>query len=669
MGGSLADGRGVIEFYQVEKHLGGRAVLQGVSLRVAAGERLGVVGPNGSGKSTLLALMAGEMTPDAGRVRIADGVRIGWVRQIPTARTGDETLLEFVESGRSDLLALEGEIRTLDEQIQKAGREEAGPLLERLGALQTRFEHEGGYRLRSRAQQALSGLAFAQEEFSRPFLSFSGGWRMRAELARAVAAEPDLLLLDEPSNYLDIPAVEWLQGVLETFPGTLLLISHDRFLLNGLTTETLEVHDGRVTRYRGSFDWYRQERERRIEQAAAEARNLERERRRLERFIERFKATRSHSAQAASRQKQLARLGEATPVASDWLARVRFRLPPAPPSGEVVLRLEGVGHSYDGERWVLKGIHLQIRRGERWVVIGPNGAGKSTLLRLMSGRIHPSEGCVHWGSRVVTAYLSQDFEETFERGRTAYETVRRAAPERGEAEIRAVLGSLGFGGEAAEKRTEILSGGERVRLGLARLLARPANFLILDEPTTHLDLPAREALEEALALYDGTLVVVSHDIAFVRRIAARVLELTSAGIRAYPGAYDDYAEWRERKERGRLDAAEEPARSDTRREQRRRRAEIVQRYGRLKRPLEEEIVRTEEAIERLEREQEALIAVLNKGTAEERVKASRRLADLQRELEIGNRRWERAAVALEKARQAFLQELEWLEKEASDADL
>lgn len=301
--------------------------------------------------------------------------------------------------------------------------------------------------------------------------------------------------------------------------------------------------------------------------------------------------------------------------------------------GEVVLRLEGVGHSYDGERWVLKGIHLQIPRGERWVVIGPNGAGKSTLLRLMAGRIPPSEGCVHWGSRVMTAYLSQDFEETFERGRTAYETVRRAAPERGEAEI------------------------------------RPANLLILDEPTTHLDLPAREALEEALALYDGTLVVVSHDIAFVRRIGARVLELTSAGIRAFPGAYDDYAEWRERQDRGRPDAAEEPARSDTRRGQRRRRAEIVQRYGRLKRPLEEEVAQAEEAIAQLEREQKALIAVLNKGTAEERVKAGRRLADLQRELEIGNRRWERAAVALEEARQAFLQELEWFEKEASDADL
>ncbi len=660
----------MIEFDQVEKQLGGRVLLRNVSFRVEACERLGVVGPNGSGKSTLFALIAGEMTPDAGRVRVASNVRLGWVRQIPAASGADETLLAFAQSGRPDLEAMEREIRALDARLHETAVEAREGVMRRLGELQSRFEQEGGYGRRNRAETALSGLAFSDKDFGRPFAAFSGGWRMRAELARAVAAGPDLLLLDEPSNYLDIPAVEWLQGVLKSFRGTLLLISHDRFLLNALAEETLEVWDGEVMRYRGGYDAYRRERERRLEQARAAARNRDRERRRLERFIERFKATSSKSSQAASKEKQLKRMQEESAVPGDWLRSVRFRLPPAPGSGEIAVRMEGVGHSYDGARWVFRGVDWQVRRGERWVLIGPNGAGKSTLLRIVAGRLQPLEGRVQLGARVMPGYLSQDFEETFDPAWSVYETVRAVASDRGEADLRALLGSLGFRGGEGEKRTAVLSGGERVRLGLARLLARPANLLVLDEPTTHLDIPAREALEEALGAFQGTLLLVSHDIEFVRRVQAKVLALEAEGVREYPGTYDEYAEWRERTGRDGL-VGEESRGSDSRSERRRRRrAEVVQRYSLIRRPLEEAVAVAEEEVERLEREQKALLESLLAGSTDEKARGGRRLRELQAELEAATIRWEKVADEADRARQKFERELQWIEKEMKpDADL
>ncbi|MBN1558240.1 MAG: ABC-F family ATP-binding cassette domain-containing protein [Lentisphaerae bacterium] len=641
----------MITFLDVTKRFAGQTVLENASFQVNPGEHVGVVGPNGAGKSTVFNLIVGAVSPDGGTVQTPSACRIGYVHQQIDVPERDGGLLHYVEHALPELHAIRAEMHTLESALQtSAAGDAAQERLRRLGELQHRFEALGGYALRPRAEKTLGGLGFDESEFGRALRTFSGGWQSRAELARVLTAEPDILLLDEPSNYLDIPAIEWLQRFLREFKGALMLISHDRYLLNSLTAVTLEVAHGRIERYTGCYDRYVGQRGQRDAQRAAALKNQQRKREQLERFIERFRAKNTRAAQVQSRIKQLERMPEID-VPSAPVGRGTIRLHPPPHCGLEVVRLDEAGVTYDGSRWVLRGLNLSIRRGEKTALVGRNGLGKTTLLRVLAGHLSPSEGRRKTGHKVVVGYQSQDFAETMPRECTVYETVKRAGTDCTEQEVRTLLGGFGFSGPAVEKRVAILSGGEKIRLAFARLLIRPPNFLVLDEPTTHLDIQAREALESALCDYRGTLCLVSHDIDFVRRVATGILAMTPPGVTRYAGGYDYYRE----KTAARAARAPVPTPSglgrgkpDDRKERRRRRARARQERQARTRQVRQRMAQAEHQIAVFEREKtEVLERLAAPDVATDFAGLNRRLKTLQEEIEHYTQLWDEAAAALE----------------------
>ena len=492
----------MIDFVQVSKRFGAQEVLRDATFRISAGERIGVVGPNGAGKSTIFGLLCGDTEVDGGDVVLPKHVRIGHLRQQLNPHAVDQTLLDYTEDSIPELKTIPEEIHALESRINEMAADEKERALRRIGELQHTFEHLGGYDMRARAEAALGGLGFHEAEFSRPFASFSGGWQMRAELARTLIANPDLLLLDEPSNFLDLPAVEWLQKFLRAYEGTMLLISHDRYLLRSLANVTLEIAGGNTTRYQGGYDYYLKERVTRMEHQLAAKRNQDRERERIESFVRRFRAKSTKASQVQSRIKQLEKMETIeAPTTAPNLSKIRLAEPPH--SGHEIIRLEGAGFSYDGDRWIYKGLSLNINRGEKVALVGYNGMGKTTLLRTLAGQLDPAEGKRVLGHKVVIGYQSQDFAETMPPEKSIYHIVKDGNPGASEAQVRGLLGGFGFSGETVEKKCEVLSGGEKIRLAFARLFIDPPNFLLLDEPTTHLDINGREALENALKEYKG----------------------------------------------------------------------------------------------------------------------------------------------------------------------
>jgi ATP-binding cassette subfamily F protein 3 len=638
----------VIEFVHVSKAYGGQVLLRDESFRLLAGERAGFVGANGSGKSTLFDMIAGEAEPDGGRIERMKDIRIGYLRQqIP--KGADETgLLEYVEKAAPDLEGLKSEMARLEERLGGGGGgEEESAILRRLGELQSRFEDMGGYGARARAASALTGLGFGEEDWERPMGSFSGGWKMRAELTRALMAEPDLLLLDEPSNYLDVPAVEWLKRRLGEFRGTLAMISHDRYLLESLCRVTMEVAGGRVTRYPGPYSWYAVEREKRRELAEARAANEARRREQIERFVERFRSKNTLATRVQSKIKMLERMERTeVPVAAAG-GRGRIRLAPPPHCGREVWRCEGAGFRYGEGAWVFRHAEVAISRGDKVAVIGPNGAGKTTLLRMMAGQLSPMEGSCRWGHLVKPGYQNQETAMGWDGTLDCLGVMKAAAPDLAEGELRGILGGFGFSGKDVEKRTGVLSGGERIRLAFARLLARPPNLLLLDEPTTHLDVESREALQEALAGYPGTMAVVSHDVEFIRATAGRIVEVLphGGGVRVFEGGYDGFREWQARA--GGAESAEAAGGGDAAavaaKEEKVARHQDRKRLKSEMRKAEKEMARLESEIAALEEEQGRLNEVLAAAGTEagERAAAGRRLKEIAGELEGKYAAWER----------------------------
>ena len=530
----------MLDFKGISVHYGHQDVLTDVTFRVNAGDRVGVVGPNGSGKSTLFKIVLGEMSTDSGELIIEGSPRIGFTRQNPAPDTPDETLLEYSLRGIPGLSEMEAEMAELEADLADPAK------MKRYGELQTKFEHLGGYDIETRVKVALGGLGFTTEEFSKPFQSFSGGWRMRAELSRVLASKPDLLLLDEPSNYLDLPAVDWLQKYLKAYEGTLMLISHDRYLLRTLTNITVEVDAGTATRYEGDLDWYMKEREVRYQHLKAAKENQDHHREQLQRFVDRFRAQATKAAQAQSRQKLIDKIDEERIVLPKrYTQSGRLRLAEPPPSGIEMFRCENLGFSYDGVKNVFSGLEFNVTRGDKVALIGYNGLGKTTLMRIMAGTREPTEGKAVIGHNVVPGYLSQEFAETIPPDLTVYRNAKNAWDAHGggpEKVFRNQLGAFGFDENDVEKPAGVLSGGEKIRLAFLRLFFTAPNLLLLDEPTTHLDLDGRRLLEDALKKYKGTIFLVSHDIDFVRAVATSVLEITREGIRQFPGGYDYYCE-------------------------------------------------------------------------------------------------------------------------------
>ncbi|NQU39132.1 MAG: ABC-F family ATP-binding cassette domain-containing protein [Lentisphaerae bacterium] len=644
----------MVDFRSVSKRHGAQVVLDEVSFRFNPGEHVGIVGPNGAGKTTLFSLIVGDAEPDGGEILLPKECRLGYVHQHVSASIAARPLLAHAEAAIPELADLEQETHTIEDRLKEASQAEQAQLLERLGEVQTRFEALGGYTIRPRAEQALSGLGFSVDSFHQPVGSFSGGWQSRAELARVLVAEPEILLLDEPSNYLDMPTIEWLQRYLREFQGTLLLISHDRYLLNTLTTVTLEVAGGRAERYSGSYDAYVTQRESRYEQRLAALKNHDRKREQIETFVNRFRATSTKAAQVQSKIKMLERMDQVD-LPKRLVSPGTIRLKPPPHSGVEVMRLEDAGLSYDGERWVLRGVDLRITRGEKIAFVGLNGLGKTTLLRMLAGALELSEGQRALGHKVVLGYQSQDFSETMTPQQTLFSAVKAVAADVSDGDVRRLLGGFGFSGDSVEKQVQVLSGGEKIRLAFARLLIKPPNFLLLDEPTTHLDIQAREALENALADYEGTLCLVTHDVDFARKVATSVIAMTPPGIQRYAGGYDYYRECLARADRGAPPVAavttkpsEAPPAPQDKKAQRQERARERQERQATTRQLQQTIRRAEKRVDLMETERGTVLEALSSPDPDtDFAVLNRRLKELQEEIDYSTKQWEAAAGELE----------------------
>ena len=660
----------MLDFKGISVHYGHQDVLTNVTFRVNAGDRVGVVGPNGSGKSTLFKIVLGEMSTDSGELIIEGSPRIGFTRQNPAPDTPDETLLEYSLRGIPGLSEMEAEMAELESDLADPAK------MKRYGELQTKFEHLGGYDIETRVKVALGGLGFTTEEFLKPFQSFSGGWRMRAELSRVLASKPDLLLLDEPSNYLDLPAVDWLQKYLKAYEGTLMLISHDRYLLRTLTNITVEVDAGTATRYEGDLDWYMKEREVRYQHLKAAKENQDHHREQLQRFVDRFRAQATKAAQAQSRQKLIDKIDEERIVLPKrYTQSGRLRLAEPGPSGIEMFRCENLGFSYDGVKKVFSGLEFNVTRGDKVALIGYNGLGKTTLMRIMAGTREPTEGKAVIGHNVVPGYLSQEFAETIPPDLTVYRNAKNAWDAHGggpEKVFRNQLGAFGFDENDVEKPAGVLSGGEKIRLAFLRLFFTAPNLLLLDEPTTHLDLDGRRLLEDALKKYKGTIFLVSHDIEFVRAVATSVLEITREGIRQFPGGYDYYCEKRESEKckvnngagRGEANSklstfnfqlstqnggeatvhSSSISKKDLRRQRAAERAKIAPKVKELKRRVETAEKKIDELQKALD---EASAELFNPTPTTDFAEANRKVRTLQFEIDRYTAEWEEAATELE----------------------
>ena len=518
----------------VSKGYGGQTLLREVSWRIGRGERVGLCGPNGTGKTTLCRILAGVEDPDAGRVHRDTGVTVGYLPQEVGASEAGTVLAEAL-SGFGEVWRLEAELERLAGLMAAA---DAGPeLTERYGEVQHRFEALGGYRLEAEAKIILGGLGFVSTDVHRPLGEFSGGWRMRAALARLLLLRPDLLLLDEPTNHLDLESLAWLESFLSSYDGSVVVVSHDRYFLNRMVTSIAEMADGTVTLYMGDYDHYLVEREARHALLEARQRNQAKRVAEIERFIDRFRFQATKARQVQSRVKMLEKI-ERIEVGAE-ARRIHFAFPQPPRTGRTVARLVGVHKAY-GDNVVYAGIEFAVERGQRVALVGVNGAGKSTLLKMLAGVLPFDRGERTLGSNVAVHYYAQHQLDALDPGRTVLEELEGADPTAPIQRLRSILGSFLFSGDQVDKRISVLSGGEKARVALAKMLVRPAALLCMDEPTNHLDLASKEVLEGALAAFTGTIVFISHDRYFINRIATQVVEVDRGWLTTHLGNYDDY---------------------------------------------------------------------------------------------------------------------------------
>ncbi len=526
----------------ISKHFGAETVLDGVNLDLAPNERVALVGQNGAGKSTLLRILLGEVEPDSGSVHLAPGCTVAYLPQNAGCEPG-RTLHDEMLSLFADVLALEEEQRRLEDRMHAHPPQspELMALVEAHARLHDEFDRRGGYTIEAEIGRVLYGLGFSMEDYAKRTEHFSGGWQMRIALARLLLQRPDLLLLDEPTNHLDLNATEWLEDYLRHYRGAVVLVSHDRYFLDVVTTRTLELHRGRISEYPGNYTFYVREKERRETEQQAAFKRQQMYLTRQQAFIDRFHADKRRSSQTKSREKLLEKM-ERVDAPQTRAKAIRFRFPQATPSGRKVFELHEVGKQYGG-RWVFQDCELLVERGDRVALVGPNGTGKSTLLRLLAAVEKPDAGVVSVGANVLRAYYAQDQSETLDGTKTVLEELYAAAPRDWTLEdVRSMLGRFLFTGDSVFKPVAVLSGGERSRLALAKMLLRPSNVLLVDEPTNHLDVAARETLESALLEYPGTLVFASHDRYLIDKLANKVVDVEAGGVTLYPGNYTNYKE-------------------------------------------------------------------------------------------------------------------------------
>jgi ATPase subunit of ABC transporter with duplicated ATPase domains len=529
----------MIRLDNVSKQNGHQILFIEASAALHKGEKVGLVGPNGSGKTTLFRMITGEEAPDEGQVAVDRGITIGYFSQDVGEMAGRSAVAEVME-GVGPVSIVGAELKELEAAMadpDRAGEMES--IIERYGEVQHRFQELDGYALEGKAREVLAGLSFTQEMMDGDVGALSGGWKMRVALARILLMRPDAMLLDEPSNHLDLESLIWLEEFLKGYDGMLLMTSHDREFMNRIVNEIVEIDGGALTTYAGNYEFYEQQRALNEKQQQAQ---FERQQAMLAKeikFIERFKARASHAAQVQSRVKKLDKIERVEPPKRRQ--SVSFEFQPAPRSGEDVVSLKNVQKAY-GQRSIYDGLDFSVRRKERWCVMGINGAGKSTLLKLIAGATQPDDGTVALGGSVKMGYFAQHAMDLLDGERTVFEELEYSFPQAGQGSLRALAGCFGFSGDDVEKRCRVLSGGEKARLVMAKMLFDPPNFLVLDEPTNHLDMATKEMLITALSEYEGTMLFVSHDRHFLAALSNRVLELTPDGIHQYGGGYSEYVE-------------------------------------------------------------------------------------------------------------------------------
>ncbi len=527
----------MIRLDNIGKQNGKQLIFVEASAALQRGEKVGLVGPNGAGKTTLFRMITGQEQPDEGQVVADRGITIGYFSQDVGEMFGRSAVFEVMD-GAGPVSVVAAELKELEADMADPDRaDDMEAIIERYGEVQARFEDLGGYALEGRAREVLAGLSFSEEMMDGDVGALSGGWKMRVALARILLMRPDAMLLDEPSNHLDLESLIWLEDFLKGYDGALLMTAHDREFMNRIVTKVVEIDGGALTTYSGDYEFYEQQRTLNEKQQQAQ---FERQQAMLAKeikFIERFKARASHAAQVQSRVKKLDKIERVEPPKRRQSVALEF--PPAPRSGDDVVSLKNVHKRY-GNRSIYEGLDFVVSRKERWCVMGVNGAGKSTLLKLVAGSTQPDSGTVALGGSVKMGYFAQHAMDLLDGERTVFQSLEDSFPQAGQGSLRPLAGCFGFSGDDVEKNCRVLSGGEKARLVMAKMLYDPPNLLVLDEPTNHLDIVTKEMLITALSQYEGTMLFVSHDRHFLASLSNRVLELTPEGIHQYGGGYTEY---------------------------------------------------------------------------------------------------------------------------------
>jgi ATP-binding cassette subfamily F protein 3 len=657
-------------FEQASLSFGEKIIVDELDLRLAADDRIGLIGPNGSGKTSLLRMLAGQQAPDAGKIRLRRGLRLGYLPQ-DISLTVDKPLLGFVLGSVEGREALDQQIAECDAELARTTEEVASgdktqddlmDVAERMSDLHERATHYDLHYTEHEATRILAGLGFKTEDLQRPLHELSGGWKMRAVLAALLFQMPDLLLLDEPTNHLDMPSVTWFADFLKRYDRAFILICHDREFLNEQIARVVSFEVEGVRQYDGNYDQYLRLREEEEIILQNKSKNLQRERDQAERFINRFRAQATKARAVQSRVKQLAKMEDVETFGSRKV--MRFKFPPSERGANEAIRLDAVAKSY-GDHQVLDHVDLTVKRGEKIGIIGVNGAGKTTLLRMMAGEIEVSGGKIGLGYNIKAGYYAQHHADTLYAADTVYDTVAREKPDAGPTRVRSVLGAFLFSGDDVDKKIGVLSGGERSRVALARLLINPGNLMLMDEPTNHLDLDSSEALADSLTSYDGTLVFVSHNRSFVRKLATRIWNVEGGHVETYPGTLDEYMDSCRRRQAGEEAAskpaqtkqaapktAPQPPQAEDKSRKRREAAERQQRSQEKK--LATEVERLEREIAEIETAQAERSGQLadpevyaDKARSQQLIETFR---EAQHELEQKQTRWEKALTELEALR-------------------
>ncbi len=640
----------------VSKAFGGRTLFAEASVQVNRGDRIGLVGPNGAGKSTLLALILGRESPDAGKITLDRNVSIGYLPQ-ESAPAGNETVLELATAITPEMESLQKQIKAWESDHPADhlhSDQHEFPTVD----VHARFDELGGYQLEAKAKKILAGLGFRESDFQRPAREMSGGWVMRAHLARLLVQEPDLLMLDEPTNHLDLDALLWFQKYLKNYPGAILLISHDREFLDQLVDSILEIRQSHLVRYRGNYEDYLVQREANEVQLLAAYKNQQRDIAHLMEFVDRFRAKNTKAAQAQSKLKQIERMEKIEAPGSDE-RKIKFSFPQPQRSGLKVITLEDIHHAY-GPNVVYRSLHFRAERGQRIVLVGPNGAGKSTLLKITAGVLPFQSGSRELGHNVKAGYYSQYRVDMLQAHRTVFEEALDTPQRITEEFVRTVLGSFLFRGDDIFKPVSVLSGGEKSRLALVKLLLDPPNLLLMDEPTTHLDMPSIDALLGALKQFEGTLIFISHDVYFIRALANHVVHVNAGQLTHYSGDYQYYLDKTAavsaraaltagaREKQAKENLTDRP--SVRSRDQKRIEAEQRQARSRRRKEQQQVVHRLEKEIQALEARQTELTAELEKPeTYQQGGRAweiNRELAGILEDLQKLTPDWEVAATKL-----------------------